>query len=71
MPKNRLSEKYLENVKIFRGPTHSIPHLLQFAPKPKTWTPLSMDLQDYIKKINPEDMKILHESDKGIGECKS
>jgi ribosomal protein L13 len=32
MPKNRLSESYLKNLKIFRGPTHDFPNLPQFAP---------------------------------------
>ena len=65
MPKNKLSEKYLENVKIFRGPTHTIPHLLQFAPKPKFFTPLAADMEEYIKSLNPEDVEILDESEEG------
>lgn len=32
MPKNKVSGKYMENLKIFRGPTHDFAHLPQFAP---------------------------------------
>jgi hypothetical protein len=32
MPKNKLSAKYMANVKLYRGPTHDLPFLPQFAP---------------------------------------
>ena len=32
MPKTKLSEEYLKNLKIYRGPTHDIPNVPQFAP---------------------------------------
>ena len=56
-------------MKIFRGPTHSIPHLLQFAPKPKSFTPLASDIREYLQKMNSDEVKILHESEEGQTEC--
>lgn len=32
MPKTKLSEDYLKNLKIFRGPTHDIANVPQFSP---------------------------------------
>jgi len=32
MPKTKISEKYLKNLKIYRGPTHDIKNIPQFAP---------------------------------------
>ncbi len=50
MPKNKLSAKYLENVKIFRGPTHDLPHLPQFAPDRNIYEYLPQaNLEEFIK----------------------
>lgn len=41
MPKNKLSEKYLQNLKIYRGPNHDIKGLPQFMPPKSMKTPLA------------------------------
>lgn len=69
MPKNKLSAKYLENLKIFRGSTHDIPHLPQFAPDQNIYEYLpESNLQEYIK-YNP-DIKVYAESRPGLAACK-
>ena len=51
MPKNRLSEKYLQNIKIYRGPTHNIPHLPQFMPDQNIYDNLPhVDLEKLIEE---------------------
>lgn len=67
MPKNKLSGNYMENVKIFRGPTHSISHLPQFAPDKNIYEYLpEANLEEYIR-LNPE-VKVLAESTPGYAE---
>lgn len=57
MPKNKVSEKYLENLKIFRGPTHNIAHLPQFAPKSSSKNPLTdIDFYESFKNLKKEDI---------------
>jgi len=41
MPKNKISEEYMKNVKIFRGPVHDIPNVPQFAPEKFIEDPLT------------------------------
>lgn len=70
MPKNKLSGNYMENVKIFRGPTHEIAHLPQFAPDKNIYEYLpEANLQEYIR-LNPE-VKVVEESRPGLaqGNC--
>ena len=51
MPKNKISEKYMENVKIFRGPTHDIPNLPQFSPPKSMFDPLAnIKMDEYFKQ---------------------
>lgn len=51
MPKNKISEEYLENVKIFRGPTHNISNIPQFAPPKFMKDPLTeVDLEAYLQE---------------------
>lgn len=37
MPKNKLSEKFLNNLVLCRGPTHSLSNFPQFAPDKKVY----------------------------------
>lgn len=63
MPKNKVSGKYLENLKIYRGPTHDIPHLPQFASKPKVFDPLAdINLREYVKTLPTDEIKLVSES---------
>ena len=41
MPKNKLSEKYFQNVKLIRGPTHSFSQFPQFSPDTKKYSLLT------------------------------
>lgn len=67
MPKNKLSGDYMENVKIFRGPTHTISHLPQFAPDRNIYEYLpEANLQEYIR-LNPN-VKVVEESTPGYAE---
>lgn len=64
MPKNKVSEKYFDNVKIYRGPTHDIPNIPQFAPEKLMMDSLTeMDLQKYAEKIREEGAEVLFEAD--------
>jgi len=68
MPKNKISGKYLENLKIFRGPTHDIPHLPQFAPDKNIYEYLpEANLEEYIR-MNTE-VKLFKESTPGLAKC--
>lgn len=51
MPKNKLSEKYMANVILCRGPTHSLSPFPQFAPDKKIYEYLpETDLMELVKK---------------------
>ena len=65
MPKNKISAKYLENVKIYRGPTHDIPNLPQFAPDRNIYEYLPESNLDMLIKTTPG-VKIISESIPGL-----
>jgi hypothetical protein len=61
MPKNKLSQKYFDNVILCRGPTHQFPNLPQFAPDKKIYEYLpETDLYEVIK--NDTTIKLQSES---------
>ena len=64
IPKNKVSEKYMDNVKIFRGPTHNITNIPQFAP-PKFMrdSMTEIDLQKFIDETPDSEKTILFEAD--------
>ena len=65
MPKNRLSEQYMKNVHIFRGPTHSFKFLPQFAPDLNIYEALpETDMRELIK--NEPGARIVHETKPGL-----
>lgn len=48
MPKTKGIEEYLKNLKIYRGPTHDIPNIPQFAPIRFIENPLAeLDMEQY------------------------
>lgn len=58
------------NLKIYRGPTHDIPNLPQFAPDRSIYDMLpKVDLIEQVK-ANPESFKLIHENKPGIAKCK-
>ena len=38
MPKNKLSMKYIDNLLLFRGPTHNLPQFPEFSPDKKIYS---------------------------------
>ena len=71
MPKTKISEEYMKNVKIYRGPTHDIPNLPQFAPDRSIYKTLpNYNVYEDMKK-NPEEVKIAYESSEGLAESKT
>jgi hypothetical protein len=65
MPKNKLSEKYLDNVILCRGPTHRFNNFPQFAPDKKVYEYLpETDLYELIK--NDPTIKVAEESSPGL-----
>jgi hypothetical protein len=70
MPKNTLSEKYMKNVHIFRGPTHGFKFLPQFAPDLNIYEALpEIDMKEVIK--NSPDARVIMQSEPGLDKCKS
>lgn len=66
MPKNKISEKYLKNLKLYRGPTHDLPHLPQFAPDRFIHDPLTqIDFKKYYEE-HKEDFKVLYEGEQNV-----
>lgn len=50
MPKNKLSQKYLDNLILVRGPIHNLNNFPQFAPDKKVYSFLSeVNLNEFIK----------------------
>lgn len=69
MPKNKLSQKYLDNVVLCRGPTHNFANLPQFAPDKKIYEYLpETDLHELIK--NDPSYRITEESSPGLAKGK-
>lgn len=59
MPKNKLSMKYLDNLMIFRGPTHNLPQFPEFAPDKKIYSLLpETNLLELVQK--DETLKVLY-----------
>jgi len=70
MPKNKLSEKYMQNLVLCRGPTHNYKQFPQFAPDRKTYSLLpKIDLLEMIKQ--DENVQVIEESVPGVSEGKS
>ncbi len=66
MPKNKLSEKYLDNLILCRGPTHQFSNMPQFAPDKKIYEYLpEIDLHELIKN-DPANYQITAESTPGL-----
>ena len=66
MPKNKLSEKYLDNLILCRGPTHQFSNLPQFAPDKKIYEYLpEIDLNEVIKN-DPSNYRLAEESTPGL-----
>jgi hypothetical protein len=61
MPKNKLSAKYMANVKLYRGPTHDLPFLPQFAPDNNLYEGLPHANFPKLIMESP-DMKVSYES---------
>ena len=67
MPKNKLSQKYLDNLVLCRGPTHGFNNFPQFAPDNKIYEYLpETDLMEYIKTT--DGIKVSEESHPGLAE---
>lgn len=67
MPKNKLSQKYLDNLVLCRGPTHNYNNFPQFAPDNKIYEYLpETDLLEYIKTA--EGIRVAEESHPGVAE---
>jgi hypothetical protein len=67
MPKNKLSQKYLDNLVLCRGPTHAFPNFPQFAPDKKIYEYLpETDIEQYIK--TEPGIRVAHESTPGAAE---
>lgn len=50
MPKTKISEEYLKNIKFFKGPTHNLPNIPQFAPMRFIENPMTqLDIQKYVE----------------------
>lgn len=61
MPKNKLSEKYLENLVLCRGPTHNYSNFPQFSPDKRIYDYLpETDIYEMVK--NDASMKVASES---------
>lgn len=55
MPKTKISEAYMKNLKIFRGPTHTLPNVPQFAPDRFIQDPLTqIDFKKYYDEHKEE-----------------
>lgn len=67
MPTNKLSQKYLDNLVLCRGPTHGYNNFPQFAPDNKIYEYLpETDLMEYIRTA--DGIKVAEESHPGIAE---
>ncbi len=70
MPKTKISGNYMENVKIFRGPTHTLSHLPQFAPDRNIYEYLpESNMQEFIRLSS--DVKVYSESEPGLAKSNS
>ena len=70
MPQNKVSEKYMQNLVLCRGPTHNYKQFPQFAPDRTTYSLLpKIDLLEMIKQ--DENVQVIEESVPGVSEGKS
>jgi hypothetical protein len=61
MPQNKVSEKYMQNLVLCRGPTHNYKQFPQFAPDRTTYSLLpKIDLLEMIKQ--DQDIQVVEES---------
>jgi len=67
MPKNKLSQKYMENVILVRGPTHNLKNFPEFAPDKRRYSMLpQVNLLELLK--NDENVKLIDQAHPGDAE---